>query len=105
MAKSWRRSNNFDGYRRLCAAVIIQALRDYVAMSYALDAPKLTVERSITLEQEVYDLEQWLFDPMNPFSRYLDIDPSELVMQVDKLNNNKMINGALPAHLRPKSGW
>ena len=96
MAKSWRKNNTFDGYRRLCAAVIIQALRNYMSISQALDEPTLTVEKSITLEQEIYSLEQWLFDPMNPFSRYLDLDPSKIITQVDKLNRNKIPDGALP---------
>ena len=74
MTKKWRRANNFDPYKRLAAAVLHTAIRDYGRLCQQLESPYLKADLAESLEVECNNIEAFLLDPLNVYNHYLGID-------------------------------
>ena len=74
MNKKWRRANNYAPYKRLAAAVIHKARRDYWRLCQRLESPYLKEEMAKSLEVECREIEDFLLDPLNVYVNYLGID-------------------------------
>ena len=74
MNKKWRKANNYDPYKRLAAAVIHKACRDYWHLCQRLESPYLKADVAEGLEVECNNVEGFLLDPLNVYVNYLGID-------------------------------
>ena len=72
--KKWRKANHFDPYKRLAAAVIHKACRDYSHLCQRLESPYLKADVAEGLEVECNNVEAFLLDPLNVYVNYLGID-------------------------------
>ena len=104
MKKKWRRANNYDPYKRLAAAIIHKACRDYSHLCQRLESPYLKADVAEGLEVEGNNVEAFLLDPLNVYVNYLGID-SDVIEDYIMLRGkeaeqwpaalNKSINGIL----------
>ena len=96
MIRKWRKAHHFDPYRRLAAAVIHKAAKDYYNLCKLLDSPRLRADLAESYEVECNNIEAFLVDPINPYINYLGIDPDvieQCIMDPERwLKNIKWLN-------------
>ena len=73
--RRWRDANDFDPYKRLAAAIIQKACKDFSNLCRKLESPYLRADLAESYETECNNIELWLLDPTNVYIEYLDIDP------------------------------
>ncbi len=73
--RRWRDANTFDPYKRLAAAVLHQACKDYYKLCRKLESPYLKAELAESYETECNNIEAFLLNPTNAYVEYLGIDP------------------------------